>query len=417
MTWHKISFSNLAVNVCLLLFTGCGYIRTVAYVEEPCVALGVVTSNKYKLSDLYVEGFGETKTDPDFEEIRRICCSDYPGVFTSSSEGIPVVAKFGKMSYSSGNVFWTIGFFIWNLGLILPSFQHGETTCTYDIIVPDANNRECIRQHSASDTTFCNSPLGYLYQVFPQGEGIMQKNCHVFENVECFSFAPNGNGAKDQRNRAVALGLAVGLKKMETSGKIPGDIAERVKRRIRHERHAVTSEPKDPQLAEIKQLYSLQSLNVEPGRDFAYSFVLNVTEDALRTPQINNEIKNDFRTLILSDYKRAYPALDQSGLRVDFPEFHLGRVTTGRAVVLSFRLVSLEYDSHTRNGKMSARILPNQYEEVRAWVRGNIEMLAREKNVARVTSALPLAAKYYIFGERVIEVPDGKILEIEFKTE
>lgn len=416
MTFCKMSFCYLAVNACLLLFSGCGYLRTTTYFEEPCAELSVVTSNKYKLTDLYVEWFGETKTAPDFEEIRRICCSDYPGVFTSSDEGIPVVAKRGKIRYSDGDMLWTIGFSIWNLALIMPSFQHGETTCMYDIIVPDTNNRECVRQHSACDTTFCNSPLGYFYRVFPQGGGTVQKGYRIFEDVECFSFATNGNGARKQSCRAIAHGLALGLKKMETAGKISGDINERVRWRNRYE-HAGASEPGESQIADIRQLYSLQTLKTDPGRDFAYSFVLNVKEEALQNPQINNEIKDDFRTLILSDYKRAYPNMDQRELRVDFPEFHLGRVTTGKAVVLSFRLISLEYDSNTRKGRMSVRIMPNQYEVARAWVRGNIEILAREKNIAHVTGERPPAARYYMLNEHVLDTQDGKILEIEFKTE
>ena len=109
--------------------------------------------------------------------------------------------------------------------------------------------------------------------------------------------------------------------------------------------------------------------------------------------------------------------MDQRELRVDFPEFHLGRVTTGKAVVLSFRLISLEYDSNTRNGRMSVRIMPDQYEVARAWVRCNIEILAREKNIARVTGEMPPAARYYILDEHVLDTQDGKILEIEFKTE
>ena len=56
----------------------------------------------------------------------------------------------------------------------------------------------------------------------------------------------------------------------------------------------------------------------------------------------------------------------------------------------------------------------NQYEEARAWIRKNIETLARDKNIVLTTGEIPPAAKFYLGRE---ELKNGNILEIEFITE
>ena len=52
-------------------------------------------------------------------------------------------------------------------------------------------------------------------------------------------------------------------------------------------------------------------------------------------------------------------------------------------------------------------------DEARAWIRKNIETLARDKNIALTTGQLPPEATYYSLGEKIV----GNVMEIEFRTE
>ncbi len=78
------------------------------------------------------------------------------------------------------------------------------------------------------------------------------------------------------------------------------------------------------------------------------------------------------------------------------------------------QIQTLNYDPNTRKGHMTVEFDSGYYAEARLWARENIETLARDKNVALQTGAIPSEAKFYLGAERVKE---GNILEIEFETE
>lgn len=78
------------------------------------------------------------------------------------------------------------------------------------------------------------------------------------------------------------------------------------------------------------------------------------------------------------------------------------------------QIKTLNYNPHTRKGCITVEFDSGCYAEARLWARGNIETLARDKNVALQTGIIPAAAKFYLGAERVKE---GNILEIEFETE
>ncbi len=161
--------------------------------------------------------------------------------------------------------------------------------------------------------------------------------------------------------------------------------------------------------------YDIINCKRESNRDFAYQFKLRLKGDGNNTLQAFRGIQKEFRDAVKKDYAESFPGVKWESLYVDFPEYELDNGTiTGRAVVLTISITSLVYDPNTRTGRLAVRVKANQYEEARAWIRKNIETLARDKNIALTSGVIPPAARFYLGRE---ELKDGNILEIEFKTE
>lgn len=163
-----------------------------------------------------------------------------------------------------------------------------------------------------------------------------------------------------------------------------------------------------------KPLYSVVRFERLPGNEFAYEFVLDLTDDAVGI-SMASRVKEEIRAEILADYRATYTGEGFESVGVDFPKFALsdGRIE-GRAEIMQMRVESLTYDQSTRRGVIIVKIGAARFDQARRWVRDNIEMLARDKNVALMTGELPSAGKFYLGAERV---KDGNILEIEFETE
>ena len=73
-----------------------------------------------------------------------------------------------------------------------------------------------------------------------------------------------------------------------------------------------------------------------------------------------------------------------------------------------------KYDSKMAEGIIAVKINGNRLDEAGKFCRDNIEMLARDKNVALYTGEAPSEAKYYILDEEIIE---EDVLEMKFKEE
>lgn len=161
-------------------------------------------------------------------------------------------------------------------------------------------------------------------------------------------------------------------------------------------------------------LYSVERFERLPGNEFAYEFELTLTSD-MTGIALARRVKDEIRAEILSDYKATYAGDGYQSVGVDIPKFVMsaGRIE-GRAEVMQMRVMSLSYNQTTRKGLMSVKIGAVRFDQARRWVRENIEVLARDKNVALMTGELPSAGKFYLGAERV---KDGNILEIEFETE
>lgn len=167
--------------------------------------------------------------------------------------------------------------------------------------------------------------------------------------------------------------------------------------------------------AAVRKPYSIVSCAREEGSDFAYAFVLELADGEAADIEMFRTVQQDFRRAISEDYAEAYAVEAADSLYVDFPQFELkdGRIE-GRAVVLTIKITSLNYNAQTRSGTLAARVGANQFEEARNYIRRNIETLAMDKNIALVTGEVPPKARFYLGRE---EIKDGGILEIEFKTE
>lgn len=164
----------------------------------------------------------------------------------------------------------------------------------------------------------------------------------------------------------------------------------------------------------VQPLYSVERFERLPGNEFAYEFELTLTSD-MTGISLARRVKDEVRAEILSDYNATYTGDGYQSVGVDFPKFVMsaGRIE-GRAEVMQMRVMSLSYNQSTRKGMMVVKIGAVRFDQARRWVRENIEVLARDKNVALMTGELPSAGKFYLGAERV---KDGNILEIEFETE
>lgn len=164
----------------------------------------------------------------------------------------------------------------------------------------------------------------------------------------------------------------------------------------------------------VQTLYSVERFERVPGNEFAYEFVLDLTSD-MSGISLASRVKEEIRAEILADYKATYTGERFQSIGVDFPKFAMsgGRIE-GRAEVMQMRVMSLAYDQSTRKGVIAVKIGAARFDQARRWVRENIEILARDKNVALMTGELPSAGKFYLGAERV---KDGNVLEIEFETE
>jgi hypothetical protein len=197
--------------------------------------------------------------------------------------------------------------------------------------------------------------------------------------------------------------------KTSSTVKIPRDlrfyvVADRVERR-----------EKPPASTRVSATdYSIELFERVCDDDFTYRFRLRLRDGADAGLSAMNRIKEELRASVAADYAGAHGGR-RADVQVDFPVFALkGGVVEGRAEVMRIDVMSLNYDPRAQKGTMAVKIGSNRFEDARAWVRKNIETLARDKNIVLTTGEIPAAARFYLRGERV---KDGSVLEIEFETE
>ena len=152
-----------------------------------------------------------------------------------------------------------------------------------------------------------------------------------------------------------------------------------------------------------------------PGCDFAFTYSVEILDKSQNQIDIWREVQSKICEAVRKMYAISFQSSARERIVVDFPEHDLvnGRIS-GRAVVLAITPVSLIYDENTMRGKLAVRLNAAQFVEARDWIRKNIGMLARDKNIALLTSGQPPPdARYYSLSEKF----EGDIMEIEFRTE
>lgn len=229
-------------------------------------------------------------------------------------------------------------------------------------------------------------------------------------------------------DEALAYALAVRLKALEDDGTINDEWAAEAKLRglmtassLSQKRAQVESLRRGGVEIDLDKVSGGQCpLEIvlcenEPGRDYVYRFELKRRGDEQFPLADYTLVRNSFRNMIRSQYVSEHPEKNARALVVDFPEFELnaGRIM-GRVAVMTIETLSLSYDAATRKGLITARIGENQFEDVRRYLRKNIEEVARRNNVALVGDVIPEDARFYIGRETLKE---NGILELEFKTE
>lgn len=423
--------------VFLLVCAGCVHSRSVSFVGVNDLGAQITTRNRYFIVGTSYDYTKWLTTGSAAEWKYKKLQKFQPNVF--SDDGIPVVFSIRK-GHADKN--WKfpdcIGedllCFIYEFPtcFTLPyNFEEKEKRQTYALKVLDSPNVQigfeiyCKNNSVVSPMT----PLALLFY----NEDVISGGMNTFKKFENHTRAI-GKRACDSETEAEAYGLAVRLKELEDSGQIPVEAWTVAKKQHEHVKgilqrnnlHEMQKERSTEQARVMQAIqhrpvasrYTLRHLAVEPGRDFAYRFELDVANDARSSLDFISEVKSDFQNLILSDYRSVYPNANWQNLRVVFQDFIVeGGKIHGRVVVLSLDIESLVYDANTRHGTLSVRFLPDQFAEARHWITHNIEILARDKNIALVTGQIPPAAKYYSLDEGIIDTPLGHILKINFKTE
>lgn len=461
---------KVAASLCALLaMCGCMHDRFVVATDVPPRPVGEVrTRYRYTIHEggldyqLWLKGSNHARQHKYFDFSKN---SDYsktcPDVFID--DGIPIVVEsrdtknetwdpFGYRSSvaTSENVPKRLMYLLC-LGLV-PATYGNESETRYTIrFLTGSSASDSFMGFKREDT--CFSPAFYMgpypllfYNGVPDMNGFDAQTIRKEDSSGIGSGGCLGILKKSALEREViALAVASKLKRMEDAGQITeamwyqvlearktrnANIAEiaskrmgdEMARRLAGQIQQTSTAQKHPQSIQVvreivrepkpqKPEYSLESLMWDKDSDYACSFVIKMNGECSLDTFF--EVQESVERKIRNGYCRNHRNANRESLVVDVrPNLEDGLIT-GRAVVLTISIASGHYDANTRCGKLAVKFNAGQAEEARAWIRKNIETLARDKNIALTAGQLPPAATYYSLGEKI----DGNVMEIEFKTE
>ena len=389
-----IAVSGVAAWMFALALSGCTHGRAVRWVHVPEPDVGIQTQARYRVERIGIRtGTGSVMYLPAsfVEEFCSTAERRYDNVF--SRQGIPVTLIRVAIEDSSD-----YSFLLWFLSCqILPGRIQHESLVEWEIILDHQPDKNPSFEVSLVDECYisCLSPLAALV---PLKEVEEKNKSKVFSQDYLGVITRADLVNKD----ALSYGIVSRLMAAEASGEIESAIqAWRRLKQYEAERRATA--------------YTVVDCRRENGSKFIYSFTVKLQGDGQDALKVFRNVQKKFREEIKSDYIKTFGDAHGDTLYVDFPQYGLkDGMIVGNAEVFVFTSAALSYDTQTRRGKLSVRFDHRQYESARAWIRKNIETLARDKNIALVTGQIPPDAKYYSLGETV---KDGNILEIEFKTE
>lgn len=392
---------------------GCEHRRIMGIVNVKDIGPTIVTKNRYRLVGLKIDTKGAnyemTSANVNWQRendwLNKLI-EVMPQVF--AEDGIPVVIR--QTAYPPVKSYeWSMSCpYVISL-TTLPAFVSSEYRSQWSVDVVDGPKAHAkFEWYTRNDSAFTTiTPFPLLLYVGDIGTPSGYENCrkHTRHSVEFFGSTIIGATHADSMScidEAMAYGIAATLKQMEDDGLIDLNYKAVAKAGESSKKEAVVGEKME--LLDFKR---------EPGYEHHYSFALRFWGEDVSLRE-SRGIQKAMRAMIREDYVASFPSAKQDLLVVDFPQymFDKGHIT-GRAVVLTLRILSLEYDPNSRRGVIGIRVGPNQYEDARIYVRKSIEELVRDKNIALVTGKIPPNATFYLLDETLRD----NIMKVEFRTE
>lgn len=333
-------------------------------------------------------------------------------------DGIPVEIKESESLKESEPWGWSGALSALTL-FIFPWIEMSHTHKTYaltfaDEDIPELVVETCTRQGKAFTQIW--SPFSLLF--FNSNPELCFDKGKTYSHVS-YAFQSEISEHLAVEDRAAAYGIACKLKELEDSGSMNADLMARqwTKQAMQGMsiRHAIAKGRSLLGAMDTPQPFQVVKLECAVGSDFSYRFELAKRDGGNLTISDWSDIRNAFMASIRAQYVAAHKDVNSRTLVVDFAEYVVaeGRIK-GVAVVLTISPQSVAYDATTRKGRIAVKIGANQFEDVRRWMRKNIETIARDSNVAKEGDALPSGARFYIGREKL---DDNGVFEMEFKTE
>lgn len=390
---------HLFILLIVLAVTGCQHDRTTSAANVKDVGEIVETRNRYA---------------------PPICGYNWhlfqPKVF--AYDGIPITVKESEGRKNEGPWGWTGAL----AGITLFVFPWIETTHTHktytlsfvDKDIPNSVVDTCTKQGKAFTQIW--SPFSLMF--FNCEPELCFDNARTSSHVSYVGMSETHEHFAVE-DRAAAYGIACKLKELEEEGYINADVKARQWTRQAMQGMALRQAlARGQSILDAKDAplpFRVVKLECEAGRDFSYRFELAKRDGGNLMISDWSEIRNAFMASIRAQYVAAHKDVNARTLVVDFPEYAVseGRIK-GVAVVLTISTQSVAYDATTRKGRITVKIGANQFEDVRRWMRKNIEAIARDGNIAKDGDSLPSNARFYIGREKLAA---NGIFEMEFKTE
>ena len=231
-------------------------------------------------------------------------------------------------------------------------------------------------------------------EIYNQNKGVLGDGHKAYGSAHVSFKGVDFSSGLEQRS--LAYGLAVKLKELEDSGKIDAMLKKKAAE--------VSTAPK----------HNIIRLDRDSDKTFTYSFELELAQNPTDFKKAWQAVLLDFAKSLKEDYRDAFPSVDMASLEVSFSGFKReGLRLSGRAAVLTLKPISLDYNAHTRSGKLSVRFTAGQESEAKVWIQRNIKRLIRDKNIALTAGTLPPEAGYQVIEEKT----EGNVMAIEFKSE
>lgn len=402
----KIAFEKAVVTLVTAgCVAGCMHQRVTQMVTVQDIGPQIVTKNKYTMvSSDGIDGIHSLSAMCTDVALDMLIAAQ-PQVFCSN--GIPFTVKHERgLTPKSRNVPLIIPVL---MPFIIPGGGKGLTTefqYTIDVVdCPDAH--ATFRKKERSDGCFAIlSPLPMLfYPTAGSFDDEPENNCKFTQHYYSLGFTSDTESLKkiaSASQSATAYGIAAVLKQMEESGKIkPANSRSVVDVKLQN--------------ANLLGGYNFDVVDLHRTDSDSYRYVFSLVS-ASKYASLRQSLaaRRVLRDTIRHDFTVSYPSVNRTVLAVDFVKYEFANgVIKGVADVLPLNILAYNYDKHTRKGCMRIKVRADQFDAARQYVRQNVELIARDKNIALIVGEIPPDARFYLLDESL----DDGVLVINFKTE